>query len=406
MAAVLLNSSPQAEVIILAYRITGKQSVERLEPLLPLVHEKLRFQPISNSATNVVDFVWETYCEKSYRDLHNGAKVLNRLHNSCVLESKSNLAYIGCLVQSLPRTYVARTKTDALEWMERKWLDKDNDDDNEWWVVKSSTANGGRDVYVVHDKNYRVVGQQLPEEEMVIQRYVQRPLLLQGRKFHFRCYALLKGDLAAYLHEYCFLLTSSLDYDMTSSCATSPASFDDYASQLRRHVTNLSINKKYPHHPGQIPCLLSREYPMLWSKLKLVYGTLVQAVHPYMAEQRSSLHFDFYGLDLIADEDGELHLLEVNRLPGLESSQNNRQAEDLLYDRMMLQALRLLICPTVGLNDRTEEELAVNWHRIHYESSENGRTCESLPGHQLERNLLRWKCFMKKHQKDILSNYN
>eukprot|EP00981_Chlorochromonas_danica_P009538 scaffold2727_cov161-Ochromonas_danica.AAC.1 len=267
MAAILLNSSPQAEVIILTYRITGKQSVERLEPLLPLVHEKLRFQPMSDSATNV-HFVWETYCERSYRDVHNGAKVLNRLHNSCVLESKSNLAYVGCLVQSLPRTFVARTKSDVLEWMERKWFDKENDDDNddnnEWWVVKSSAANGGRDVYVVHGKNYGVVGRQLPEEEMVIQRYVQRPLLLQGRKFHFRCYALLKGDLSAYLHEYCFLLTSSMDYDdITSSCNTPPASFDDYVSQLRRYVTNLSINKKYPHHPGQIPCLLSREYPML-----------------------------------------------------------------------------------------------------------------------------------------------
>ena len=84
------------------YRITGKQSIERLEPLL---HNRFTHlgpwgsvdegsQQDSDGEDKCLDLVWETTCEQTWRTRHNLATVLNRLHNTQILEDKSNLAFL------------------------------------------------------------------------------------------------------------------------------------------------------------------------------------------------------------------------------------------------------------------------------------------------------------------------
>ena len=79
-------------------------------------------------------------------------------------------------------------------------------------------------------------------------RYVMSPILLNGKKFHFRCYSLLLGDMSAYIYDQAFLLTAGFDFDLADADVT-------------KHITNLSVNKKFKNHPGQIPCQLASEYP-------------------------------------------------------------------------------------------------------------------------------------------------
>jgi len=81
-----------------------------------------------------------------------------------------------------------------------------------------------------------------------IERYVMSPLLREGKKFHFRCYSLLLGDMTAWVYPQAFILTAGSDFDMTNADST-------------KHITNLSVNKQFKNHPGQIPCYLPTEYP-------------------------------------------------------------------------------------------------------------------------------------------------
>lgn len=56
-------------------------------------------------------------------------------------------------------------------------------------MVKAVGANGGADVFVMHEGiRHRVVARLMPAEQYVVQRYITAPSLYQGRKFHFRCY--------------------------------------------------------------------------------------------------------------------------------------------------------------------------------------------------------------------------
>jgi len=48
----------------------------------------------------------------------------------------------------------------------------------------------------------------------------------------------------------------------------------------------------------------------LWSAVAL-------AVRPFMAAQHSKGHFEFFGIDVIADAERNCWLIELNRLPGL-----------------------------------------------------------------------------------------
>ena len=84
--------------------------------------------------------------------------------------------------------------------------------------------------------------------EYVIQKYIMDPMLWKGFKFHFRMYAFLQANMRTFLYEEAFVLTAGKKYDRTS---------DD----VQKQITNLSINKKLPGHPGQIPINVKNIYP-------------------------------------------------------------------------------------------------------------------------------------------------
>lgn len=62
--------------------------------------------------------------------------------------------------------------------------------------------------------------------EWVLQRYVDRPLLFRGTKFHLRVYVLAVGDLSVYVYDGILLLCSAVAYNR-----------EDISNQLS-HITN------------------------------------------------------------------------------------------------------------------------------------------------------------------------
>jgi hypothetical protein len=79
-------------------------------------------------------------------------------------------------------------------------------------------------------------------------RYVNHPILFEGKKFHFRCYTAMMGDGSALVYQKSFILSAGLAFDYAD---------DD----MRKHVTNLSVNKRFKGHPGQVTCNMPLEFP-------------------------------------------------------------------------------------------------------------------------------------------------
>eukprot|EP01038_Epipyxis_sp_PR26KG_P009454 gene9454-12738_t len=296
----------------------------------------LRLMHSTEDKHDIFDFVWETTCFKSNRKLHSSAKILNKLNNTNIIECKSNLAFLQLeILKTYPNcilSFVANNGQEVEEWGLKRWnkMNEIIDYDCDWWVVKASKGNGGRDVWIVNKSNFQQVLPILPNnDEYVIQKYIRNPLLLNGKKFHFRCYSAMMADMTCYVYQKAFLLTASLDYDCN----------DD---NVRKHITNLSINKRYMNHPGQIPCNVAIEYPQVYEQIKKLWSAVVTAASTFMKYQTNKNNFEFFGIDVIADTDGHCWLIEANRLPGLESSKNNKDEEDLFYNEMMISLLKIL----------------------------------------------------------------
>lgn len=129
---------------------------------------------------------------------------------------------------------------------------------------------------------------------------MQHPLLWHNKKFHLRCYGLLFADMTAMLYEKCFILTAGQDYrtDVTdASC----------------HITNLSVNKRFAGHPGQVPCDLPAEYPEAFPSACEMWASVCGAAAEFMAEQFNPNNFEFCGLDIIIDTSNNCWLVEINR---------------------------------------------------------------------------------------------
>lgn len=182
-----------------SYRITGPQSIQRLDPLLKSI--KGFDWKEANSSISSLHFVWETSCKKTERNQHAGSIVCNRLHNSQIIEDKSNLAFLQIQMATVGNsavleTFVTRNLAGACDWFNSRWCQMSTDGktcgllhetgdtildnecsstsyrlshsvprDSDWWIVKASKGNGGRDVWVVHPNNYIDVLSQLSPNE-------------------------------------------------------------------------------------------------------------------------------------------------------------------------------------------------------------------------------------------------
>jgi hypothetical protein len=215
------------------FRVTGPQSVERLEPIVRRLIPGA--QAVSTSADpdagygkggdgsdlgadKKLDLVWETTCQQTWRERHNGALVLNKLHNVTVLEDKANLAFLEVKLRQQQKeagvaegskerdsvdtlqTFIASSLSEIEAWAADRWGFKDDEEfgnEEDWWVLKASGGNGGKDVYVLSQHTYASVLHNLPSinpaastsdnpknDDWVLQKYVSSPMLYVGRVLH------------------------------------------------------------------------------------------------------------------------------------------------------------------------------------------------------------------------------
>lgn len=166
---------------VFRYRVTGKQSIERLVPLVADLLPCSRHVDtgeLHNTSLEVLDFVWETTCEKELKCLHQRAIVYNKLSNSQIIESKSSFAALQLNIDyPMLETRVATNASNVAVWARKRWIGDQSwllfslHGNKDWWVVKASRGNGGRDIWVMNPENFESVLAELPsDDEYVIQR--------------------------------------------------------------------------------------------------------------------------------------------------------------------------------------------------------------------------------------------
>jgi hypothetical protein len=180
---------------------------------------------------------------------------------------------------------------------------------------------------------------------IIIQKYIERPLLYYGRKCDIRIWVLLTQNMKAYVFKEGHLKTCSVQYDIDSKDAFT-------------HITNYSFQKynynfqkfekgnEVPFYDFQkfIDDKCNKEnYKLnvdLMNKVKEIIKLSMLSVKDKINKNNRTYQFEIFGYDFMLDDNFNVFLIEINTNPGLEESSPWIK---VIVPRMLDDALRLTL---------------------------------------------------------------
>ncbi|XP_064610571.1 probable tubulin polyglutamylase TTLL9 [Liolophura sinensis] len=201
------------------------------------------------------------------------------------------------------------------------------------WIMKPAAKSQGKGIFLfrkLRDITEWKKGeyqpqpdpnQQLPET-YVVQRYLERPYLIGGRKFDIRIYALVMSfmPLKVWLYRSGFARFSNTRFSLDSI-------EDAYV-----HLTNVAIQKTAPDYDPEKGCKWStqqlRQYltakhglPAVKTLFKQVDNIIIKSLQSVQKLIINDKHcFEMYGYDILLDSDLKPWLIEINASPSLTAS--------------------------------------------------------------------------------------
>ena len=179
--------------------------------------------------------------------------------------------------------------------------------------------------------------------EIIIQKYLDNPLLYYKRKFDIRCFVLVDSNLNVFFCKEGHLKASSEFYDLTST-------------NKLIHITNYSLQKKSSkfeqYEDGNEisyndfkKFLKEKNIPLdkfntMLTHMKYLVEISFKSVGKKMLKTTPVLCFEIFGYDFIIDNDFKPWILEINNNPGLCISS---PVIKKLVPRMLDDAFRLTI---------------------------------------------------------------
>uniref|UniRef100_A0A672UVL7 Tubulin tyrosine ligase like 10 n=2 Tax=Strigops habroptila TaxID=2489341 RepID=A0A672UVL7_STRHB len=298
----------------------------------------------------------EIKCQETYYHFKEGEQLLYQIPNNGVLTSKIGL--LCCLrEQERVMNTSSRNPNSKLLKMEEFFpesfrLDLKNErnaffalcKDEQIWICKPSCSNQGRGIFLLKNpaavntlqaKFHRAEEYLLSKRVLyrapqarIVQRYIQQPLLLEGKKFDVRSYLLIACTAP-------YVLFFAQGY-VRLTCVNYDAASDD----LTVHLTNQYMQKKnslysqlkdetiwrmehfnsYVNEKFRKPKGLPKDwvFTVFTKRMKqIILQCFLAAKHKL---DRKLGYFDLLGCDFLIDENFKVWLLEMNANPALHTN--------------------------------------------------------------------------------------
>ncbi|XP_074404769.1 tubulin monoglutamylase TTLL4 isoform X2 [Zonotrichia albicollis] len=215
------------------------------------------------------------------------------------------------------------------------------------WIVKPPASARGNGIQVIHKWS------QLPKRRpLLVQRYLQKPYLIGGKKFDLRLYVYVTcyDPLRVYLFKEGLVRFASCRYS---------SSVESLGNKFI-HLTNYSVNKKnaaYKPNSDETACqghkwalkalwgYLTQKgvnCEAIWEKIKDIVIKTIIASEPYvnslvkMYVRRPYCCHELFGFDIMLDENLKPWILEVNISPSMGSASKKSKpiSEHLRAEKM------------------------------------------------------------------------
>ena len=219
------------------------------------------------------------------------------------------------------------------------------------WLLKATNSCCGRDIKVFSSLNdivteIKSLKENKKTSKILIQKYLESPLLYLDRKFDMRIWILMtfmRGRMECYVFKEGHLKISSLKYTLNSN-------------DLYIHLTNYTV-QKYNSEFAKIAEGNEIPYDDLQKQInknkvqidfrKTILPKIINIISIVASAVKSKLNirsrensFEIFGCDFILDSNYQPFLIEVNNNPGYEESS---KLIKMLVPRMIDDALRLTI---------------------------------------------------------------
>ena len=220
-----------------------------------------------------------------------------------------------------------------------EYISKDDDENNFLCTNYNDNDNINSDIYqkkTFYSKMYC-------SNEIIIQKYLDRPLLYNKRKFDIRCFVLIDYDLNLFFFREGHLKASSELYNLNDR-------------NRFIHITNYSLQKKSSkfetyEEGNEISYsdfkkyLESQNIPLsnfdkMIKQMKLLVEISMKSVGTKFLKTNPVLSFEIFGYDFIIDNEFKPWILEINNNPGLGISS---PVIEKIIPRMLDDAFRLTI---------------------------------------------------------------
>jgi len=231
----------------------------------------------------------------------------------------------------------------------------------EMWIIKPRASSKGKNIEIrkSNEKSF-------PPFACILQRYIDRPFLITGRKFDIRFYTLVTSvsPLVIYIHRQGLGLFATNEYNANGD-----------VSDLKMHITNWEINKdsdKFVRCVGldENPNNSKWSLPFFFRYLKDcgfnskkiqndMECAVIKAVIAGMEKIRDNHQrhtslirnaYEFLGIDLVLDENLNPYVLEVNVSPGMNA--NDSELDHFMKIEVLLDVYnmaRIVDCdPTIS----------------------------------------------------------
>ena len=229
-----------------------------------------------------------------------------------------------------------------------QYENSDEEDNKDFCNNLNSTYKSLKESYeststsISKDNNYR-------SHIIVIQKYIEKPLLYYGRKFDIRIWVLLTQNLNVYMFEEGHLKCCSINYNLNSDntfCHLTNYSFQKYNSNFGKYefgneVSFEDFQKCIDANYNKKVNFKNDVMPKIKDIIKLTFESVKNKINPMMRKYT----FEIFGFDFMLDCNFEPFLIEVNSNPGYEESS---PLIKMLVPRMLDDALRLTVDKEFG----------------------------------------------------------
>ena len=183
-------------------------------------------------------------------------------------------------------------------------------------------------------------------EEIIAQKYIEKPLCYYGRKCDMRIWVLLSHEMKVYIYKEGHLKTCSEKYDINNN-KDAFIHITNYSFQ--KHCLNFQkfeLGNEVPFHDFQT--YLDKEYKdkkanvreHIMNQVKYIVELTMKSVKEKINPNKRNFCFEIFGYDFMMDINLNVFLIEINTNPGLEISSPWIKA---IVPRMVDDALRLTI---------------------------------------------------------------